>query len=108
MRLALIVDDPHLPGDDRDDTAVGEGLVFRLLDHLALGKDAVVLDLAALGLPREHFGIGLADDVLPLVAEHLLIGGIDEFEALFAVRSEERRVGKACVSTCRSRWSPYH
>src|SRR3546814_4537956 len=30
--------------------------------------------------------------------------------ALFAkdIRSEERRVGKECVSTCRSRWSPYH
>src|SRR3546814_11906708 len=25
-----------------------------------------------------------------------------------ALRSEERRVGKECVSTCRSRWSPYH
>src|SRR3546814_1469783 len=24
------------------------------------------------------------------------------------VRSGERRVGKECVSTCRSRWSPYH
>src|SRR3546814_12100042 len=24
------------------------------------------------------------------------------------VRSEERRVGKECVSTCRYRWSPYH
>src|SRR3546814_8502879 len=23
-------------------------------------------------------------------------------------RSEERRVGKECVSTCRSRWAPYH
>src|SRR3546814_14438038 len=23
-------------------------------------------------------------------------------------RSEGRRVGKECVSTCRSRWSPYH
>src|SRR3546814_10329547 len=23
-------------------------------------------------------------------------------------RSEERRVGKECVSTCRTRWSPYH
>src|SRR3546814_17192042 len=29
-----------------------------------------------------------------------------ELAALF--RSEERRVGKECVSTCRSRWSPYH
>src|SRR3546814_5187766 len=26
----------------------------------------------------------------------------------FDPRSEERRVGKECVSTCRSRWSPYH
>src|SRR3546814_7272324 len=25
-----------------------------------------------------------------------------------AIRSEERRVGKECVSTCRSRWSPSH
>src|SRR3546814_2948268 len=27
---------------------------------------------------------------------------------MFFPRSEERRVGKECVSTCRSRWSPYH
>src|SRR3546814_13992158 len=31
---------------------------------------------------------------------------VDEFEGPY--RSEERRVGKECVSTCRSRWSPYH
>src|SRR3546814_17976851 len=28
-------------------------------------------------------------------------------DRLVALRSEERRVGKECVSTCRSRWSPY-
>src|SRR3546814_2558602 len=28
--------------------------------------------------------------------------------AVGVARSEERRVGKECVSTCRSRWSPYH
>src|SRR3546814_19745637 len=33
----------------------------------------------------------------------------DQCHGLIAgVRSEERRVGKECVSTCRSRWSPYH
>src|SRR3546814_12310613 len=32
----------------------------------------------------------------------------DQLDAQKAVRSEERRVGKECVSTCRSRWSPYH
>src|SRR3546814_13725949 len=31
----------------------------------------------------------------------------ERIEGLMAVRSEERRVGKECVSTCRSRWSPY-
>src|SRR3546814_15225240 len=33
-----------------------------------------------------------------------------ELELTFCLfrRSEERRVGKECVSTCRSRWSPYH
>src|SRR3546814_18479337 len=29
-------------------------------------------------------------------------------QTLLDDRSEERRVGKECVSTCRSRWSPYH
>src|SRR3546814_14493421 len=29
-------------------------------------------------------------------------------ETLFKTRSEERRVGKECVSTCKSRWWPYH
>src|SRR3546814_7401411 len=32
----------------------------------------------------------------------------DENRRTGRARSEERRVGKECVSTCRSRWSPYH
>src|SRR3546814_8932622 len=35
-----------------------------------------------------------------------LFCAIAEFRS--KTRSEERRVGKECVSTCRSRWSPYH
>src|SRR3546814_16482976 len=31
-----------------------------------------------------------------------------KFEEWEQMRSEERRVGKECVSTCRSRWSPYN
>src|SRR3546814_3209025 len=41
----------------------------------------------------------------------LLLGGDDRRrlqQAALGQRSEERRVGKECVSTCRSRWSPYH
>src|SRR3546814_2820935 len=51
-------------------------------------------------------------------ADQKLVGvGLAEYRAEFAAalsalppqpRSEERRVGKECVSTCRSRWSPYH
>src|SRR3546814_4285381 len=41
---------------------------------------------------------GLADNILGLLSNGLLR----------TLRSEERRVGKECVSTCRSRWSPYH
>src|SRR3546814_12189303 len=40
-----------------------------------------------------------------------MIDFADEFEAPLERRrrrSEARRVGKECVSTCRSRWSPYH
>src|SRR3546814_4616097 len=45
-----------------------------------------------------------------IAAQHL-DGQAVGFETPFArpaLRSEERRVGKECVSTCRSRWSPYH
>src|SRR3546814_21053471 len=31
-----------------------------------------------------------------------------ETQSSFMLRSEERRVGKECVSTCKYRWSPYH
>src|SRR3546814_219229 len=33
---------------------------------------------------------------------------IGQKQVWFLLRSEERRVGKECVSPCRSRWSPYH
>src|SRR3546814_14753601 len=35
------------------------------------------------------------------------LGGNAPVDADTIFRSEERRVGKECVSTCRSRWSPY-
>src|SRR3546814_3824473 len=35
------------------------------------------------------------------------IAALEQPVLVISVRSEERRVGKECVSTCRSRWSPY-
>src|SRR3546814_16093258 len=53
---------------------------------------------------------GAAQDDMPAQFEalspglHLLEPGAETWHVM---RSEERRVGKECVSTCRSRWSPY-
>src|SRR3546814_13715011 len=33
---------------------------------------------------------------------------VERAQHIVLARSEERRAGKECVSTCRSRWSPYH
>src|SRR3546814_15005940 len=40
--------------------------------------------------------------------EYLMDNGMTRDEYHFFLRSEERRVGKECVSTCRSRWSTFH
>src|SRR3546814_14568898 len=46
---------------------------------------------------------------LPLRPRHLVgVEPTPEPAPQDPMRSEERRVGKECVSTCRSRWSPYH
>src|SRR3546814_15709505 len=74
---------------------------------LGLGLAAVMTMLTLLAM--------LSADPLPGVSQHLYLGWVDSRElprsggkASDDSRSEERRVGKECVSTCRSRWSPYH
>src|SRR3546814_20583859 len=49
---------------------------------------------------REH--------VAERLGEHHAKQRLARIEADGTGRSEERRVGTECVSTCRSRWSPYH
>ena len=41
-------------------------------------------------------------------SQDLGFGSVFGGQVLGQARSEERRVGKECVTTCRSRWSPYH
>src|SRR3546814_5354397 len=43
------------------------------------------------------------DRLIASLNSHGIVVNLDK-----SIRSEERRVGKECVSTCRSRWSPYH
>src|SRR3546814_18000553 len=52
--------------------------------------------------------LSLLDQAI-ILATRAHAGQIDKGGAPYILhRSEERRVGKECVSTCRSRWSPYH
>src|SRR3546814_1272545 len=62
------------------------------------------LEGAGDGIARDLFGQrGRIDDHRVRAA-----GFGDQRRDRAVARSEERRVGKECVSTCRSRWSPYH
>src|SRR3546814_2448938 len=63
-------------------TGIGEGLVTAFVRQ---GAKVTFVDIA--------------DEPSRALVERLTPG---------AARSEERRVGKECVSTCRSRWSAYH
>src|SRR3546814_16209401 len=73
-----------------------------------------------LRLRKEHKAIRALLDKLPpelqedadaqRLRQLLDVGSVNIVHLIYRsrARSEESRVGKECVSTCRSRWSPYH
>src|SRR3546814_20779062 len=82
-----------------------------LADHFRFNRNAAREHLLALARkgelelsPNDARGIRLLKDATPRQFELPLFGNI----AAGAPRGEERRVGKECVSTGRSRWSPDH
>src|SRR3546814_12891249 len=68
-------------------------LRFYLVSFLELG-------LVTQEAPSGRYSLGPA-------ALRLGLAALEKFDVV-SLRSEERRVGKECVSTCRSRWYPYH
>src|SRR3546814_14749444 len=64
------------------------------------------LHLATPQILPEHFRQPLCTFFIAFA--HAALIAIFDRNGQAALRSEERRVGKECVSTCRSRWSPYH
>src|SRR3546814_11296772 len=55
-----------------------------------------------------HTGAALVvDDLEQIALDPTVGGGVNDLEDRIH-RSEERRVGNECVSTCISRWTPYH
>src|SRR3546814_6926007 len=66
-----------------------DGEVFPLVEIGAHCRGSLFLDASTLTSAKLSSAIGRVFEAIP-------------------GRSEERRVGKECVSTCRTRWSPYH
>src|SRR3546814_1891988 len=58
--------------------------------------------------PQSAFGPVGEGQLAPLQFHRPRNDGQAQAQPPRVARSEERRVGKECVSTCRSRWSPYH
>src|SRR3546814_12222130 len=75
------------------------GVAARRSDNVTTGQ--IYMNV----ITRERRGdyLGATIQVIPHVTD-----AIKEFARGDLERSEESRVGKECVSTCRSRWSPYH
>src|SRR3546814_15538357 len=77
-------------------------------DRIAVGP-AVIEKVAVFALRRAGARGEIFVDIGQRAEQPLLFSTPqDEADRSFRQRSEERRVGKECVSTCRSRWSPYH
>src|SRR3546814_14006534 len=97
----------------------GFGVKGTALSHLkGIEHRIASIDSQAYGQAARHdaFARGVAKTDT-LVAQHMQAWTASQFARLRGsaalrqpelFRSEERRVGKECVSTCRSRWSPTH
>src|SRR3546814_4992247 len=79
---------------------VGSVLCFFFSSRRRHTRCALVTGVQTCALP-----IYSAEPTLKLLND---MGSAGQFHFIAFDRSEERRVGKECVSTCRSRWSPYH
>src|SRR3546814_5810201 len=60
---------------------------------------------------QQHAATEIHAEMFGAIAAHIVLDDAKTTEQKrleLIARSEERRVGKECVSTCRSRWTPYH
>src|SRR3546814_15369272 len=76
----------------------------RVVPNAGVADQAIELS-EGLDAARHGFTMAVERPNIALDADHGIAVALPDF---LQARSEERRVGKECVSTCRSRWSPYH
>src|SRR3546814_6495594 len=77
---------------------------------LVTGVQTCALPISRMGPDpdRPVFLRFVSDNRVPAPEVDRFVGIVEKHIVALNERSEERRVGKECVSTCRSRWSPYH
>src|SRR3546814_202065 len=95
----LVIDVPTLASLDIDGVAVEISVIGTAGRSLEI--DSVSGDITVAGAPRKA-------DIESVSGDLKLTLNSADVKAQSDRRTEERRVGKECVSTCRSRWSPYH
>src|SRR3546814_14819878 len=90
---------PHLVLEETADAAPGEALVFQF-DYRNARPGVANSFVITNPIPDQmvYAGTDTPGEVV----------SVDGGRSFGPIRSEERRVGKEGVSTCRSRWSPYH
>src|SRR3546814_14811788 len=101
------------PLDRREETHRGQGLRRRrgrMIRYARERRLSVADDRQKIAIAqrRKVDEAILADHPCPRAGASVISSEFHPVPSWFTKRSEERRVGKECVSTCRSRWSPYH
>src|SRR3546814_2663576 len=86
------------------DLAAGQQIIAGLAEQIIAARTSAQLVIALAA--AQHRAVDRADMRQNVVCCRALDHGLGM--AVDRIRSEERRVGTECVSTCRSRWSPYH
>src|SRR3546814_12894497 len=95
---------------------VGVPALVVFMNKCDMVDDPELLDLVELEVRELLSSYNFPGDDIPIIRGSALCAledrepalGRDAVLKLMEARSEERRVGKECVSTCRSRWSPHH
>src|SRR3546814_18749225 len=95
--VQLVGDDLFVTNPDRLSMGIGKGLANSLLVKVnQIGTLTETLEAVSMAQRASYTA----------VMSHR--SGEPEDATIADLRSEERSVGKECVSTCRSRWAPYH
>src|SRR3546814_15886857 len=112
QRACITIGGQTEPEEDEDDVVkpLPDRLVTELTAHRTLAlRDAVAnnshvaMTMLLHKLCLDTFQHASSTGCLEVSVRHVFFSA----QSADLKRSEERRVGKECVSTCRSRWSPY-